>query len=500
MGLVILFEELIASFRWDILLALFGSVSLGVVIGALPGLSATIGIALLSGLTYNFPTELAIPILIGIYVGAIYGGSISAVLINIPGTGASAATALDGFPLARRGEALKALYLTRFASFLGTIFGIMVLISFTPLISRLAERSFASPEFFLLAIFGIIICGSLTSEDKPIKGWIAGMIGLMLSFIGLEEIYGYQRFTFGQPQLLNGIEFIPVMIGIFGIPQIITTLKTKPDILHSAAQQTKKKMGLAKELVKNWWNILRSGMIGVGVGAVPGVGEDIASWMSYDRAKKSSKEPEKFGKGSYEGIIASETANNACIGGAIIPLLTLAVPGSAPAAVLLGAMYLHGIRPGPMLNLEFPRFTYQMSAILLIAALALLICGLLLSGVMARVLKVKPAILLPLVGALCVVGSYVISINTFDIYLMFIAGLIGFVLFQMGYPPAPLILGLILGPLADSNLRRTLLESDGSLLPFFTRPISLIFVLLILFSILSQMKWWKRLWSRKHPS
>lgn len=498
MGIIILFEEIIKLFNWQIILALSISTSLGIIIGALPGLTATMGIALLTGLTYKLPSSLAIPVLMGIYVGAIYGGSISAVLINIPGTGASAATALDGFPLAQRGEALTALTVTRVASMIGTVFGLICLISFAPPISLIAEKSFASPEFFLLAIFGIVICGSLTSSDKPIKGWIAGMMGIMISFVGIEEIHGYQRFVFNNPDLIGGIAFIPAMIGVFGIPQIISTLRGGSAKFAVVKVGNEKIKGKVFSIIKqNWRNILRSGLLGVGIGSVPGVGEDIASWMAYDRAKKASKKPEEFGKGSYEGLIASETGNNSCIGGSIIPLLTLAVPGSAPAAVLLGALYLHGIRPGPMLNFEFPRFIYEMTAILVWAAVALFIFGLLLSTVMVKVLKVKPAILMPIVGALCVIGSYAIGVNRFDVYVMTIFGIVGYFLVEMGYPPAPLILGAILGPLADSNLRRTLLSSDGSLIPFFTRPISLIFVILITVSILSQFPFWKKIWSRK---
>lgn len=492
MGILLLFKEFFNQLSVSVLLVVALSTSLGIIIGALPGLSATMGIALLTGLTYNLPSHLAIPILMGIYVGAIYGGSISAVLINIPGTGASAATALDGFPLAQRGEAVKALTTTRVGSFIGTIFGLICLVSFAPTISVIAERSFASPEFFLIAIFGIIICGSLTSEDIPIKGWIAGFIGLMVSFVGIEEIHGYQRFTFGIPALIGGIAFIPAMIGIFGIPQIFETLKDKnPATKVTELDKNVKAASITPILKKNWFNILRSGLIGVGVGSIPGVGEDIAAWLSYDSAKKSSKTPEEFGNGSYEGLIAAETGNNACIGGSIIPLLTLGVPGSPPAAVLLGALLLHGIRPGPMLAFEFPNFIYEITAILIICAIALLVCGLLLSKVMVKILKIDPKKLMPIVGALCLIGAYAINLNKFDLTIMYIFGLVGYVLISLGYPPAPLILGAILGPIADANFRRTLISSGGSLEPFFTRPIAIFFVILITLSIVSQTKTWK---------
>jgi putative tricarboxylic transport membrane protein len=497
MGIMTLLQEIINLLDWQVLLVLSLSTSLGIVIGALPGLTATMGIALLTGLTYKIPTYLAIPLLMGIYVGAIYGGSISAVLINIPGTGAAAATALDGFPLAQKGEALTALNATRWASGIGTAIGLFALIGFAPLISMIAEKAFASPEFFLLAMFGIIICGSLTAGEKPIKGWIAGFMGIMLSCVGIEEIHGYQRFVFGNPNLIGGIAFIPAMIGVFGIPQIIQTLRGgSAEFAVVKVDKEKDKGKLFRLLRINIMNIIRSGILGVGIGAIPGAGEDIAAWMSYDRAKKASKHPEEFGKGSYEGIIAAETANNSCIGGAIIPLLTLAVPGSAPAAVLLGALYLHGIRPGPMLSFEFPNFIYEMTAILFWATVALFIYGLLLSKVMVKVLKVKPTILMPIVGVLCVIGAYAIGVNRFDILVMTITGIIGYFLVEMGFPPAAFILGAILGPLADSNLRRTLLTYDGSLMPFVTRPISLIFTILIAISILSQFKFWGKMWSK----
>lgn len=494
LGITIIFEEIIKAISFDILAALVISTTLGIVIGSLPGLSATMGIALLTGLTYNLPSNIAIPILLGIYVGAIYGGSISAILINIPGTGASAATALDGFPLSKKGEALNALYASRYASFFGTLFGVLILMNFTPLLSNVARTQFSSPEFFLLAMFGIIICGTLTAPDKPIKGWISGFIGIMVSMVGIEEIYAYQRFTFGKSDLLGGISFIAAMIGIFGIPQILLTLSNKDTkFTVNAVNKVKEKWFVSKIIIKNWWNILRSGLIGVGIGTIPGAGEDIASWMAYDRSRQASKNKDKFGKGSYEGLIASETGNNACIGGAMIPLLTLAVPGSPPAAVLLGALLLHGVRPGPMLSIESPKFIYEMTAILLIASFVLLICGLFISKAMVKVLQVNSAILLPIIGALSVIGAYAINIQIIDIYIMIIFGLFGYLLLRMGFPAAPLILGAILGPMADANIRRTLLASEGDLMIFIERPVALLFLILILITIFSQARWVQKL-------
>ncbi|MFB4167294.1 tripartite tricarboxylate transporter permease [Virgibacillus sp. JSM 102003] len=503
MGFTILIEELINVFAFDVLIAIVLSTTLGMIIGSLPGLSATMAIALLTGLTYNLPSDIAIPVLLGVYVGAIYGGSISAILLNIPGTGASAATALDGFPLAQKGEALKALYVTRIASFLGMLFGVIILINFTPLLSNIARSQFSSPEFFLLAMFGILICGSLASPDKPIKGWISGFIGIMVSMVGIEEVYAYQRFTFGIPELLGGISFIAAMIGIFGIPQIILTLSNKnTSFAMTTVKKTKEKWIVLKLTIRNWRNILRSGLVGVGIGTIPGAGEDIASWMAYDRAYNASKNKEEFGYGSYEGIIASETGNNSCIGGAMIPLLTLAVPGSPPAAVLLGALLLHGVQPGPMLSIESPRFPYEMTAILLVASFVLLIVGLFVSKVMVKALQVNPAILLPVIGALSVIGAYAINIQTIDIYVMIIFGFIGYILMKTGFPPAPLILGAILGPMADSNLRRALLSSEGDLSIFVNRPVALIFIILILITIFSKVKWFQKIlpWNWKKKS
>ena len=498
---VMLFQELWALLHWKLLLVTFLSTCAGIIIGALPGLTATMGVALLTGLTYNMDSSMAIPVLLGIYVGAVYGGSITAVLINIPGTPSSAATALDGHPLARRGEALKALNLTRYASFIGTIIGVLCLFSFSGPISRIAERHVASPEYFLLAVFGVLICGTLTATDRPVKGWIAGMLGLMASFVGIEEIHGWQRFTFGSMELMSGLAFIPAMIGIFGIPQILETLKD-PDASFVVTDLSTSKaddwtfLTYLKMVKKYFRTILRSGLIGVGIGSIPGVGEDIAAWMSYDRAKKASKEKERFGNGSYEGVIASETGNNACIGGAIIPLITLAVPGSPPAAVLLGALYLHNIRPGPMIHLEFPTLPYHMTAVIIIASFALLIGGLILTSVMVHVLKINPKVLMPIVSVLSVIGAFAIGSRHFDLYVMLIFGFAGFALNAMGFPPAPLILGMILGPLADGNFRRSMLASDGSLLPFVTRPVSLLFLTMIVLTLASQFGVFEKLFGR----
>ncbi len=461
---------------------LFGCVLLGIVFGALPGLTATLGVALLTTVTYKMHTDMAMVALMGIYVGAIYGGSHPAILLNIPGTAASAATAVEGYHLCRQGRGGEAIATATITSFIGTLAGVLAMLIAIPLLSRLALQ-FTSIEFFLLALFGVMICGSLTAPDIPVKGWIAGLLGLLISTIGIDPVQGYYRFTFGLPDLFGGVEVIPVILGGFAIPQVLIALR-RPEqstIVSSLAG-----------LWPNWSAIgskigltLRSGMIGVGIGSVPGVGEDVAAWMSYDTAKKLSKEKNQYGKGCLEGVIASETANNACIGGALIPLLTLGVPGSPPAAMLLGAIWLHGVRPGPMLTSEFPQFIPQMAAILTLASVAMLICGIAVTRLTVRVLRIPPSVLMPMVVFFSVLGSYALGLKMFNVHLMFAFGVAAYALGEMGYPIAPLVIGVILGPMADEKLRVALIGSDVS--QFFTRPIALALMGLIVATLATQM-------------
>ena len=477
----------------NILLFLVCSLA-GIIFGCLPGLTASIGIALLTGFTYGVDTDTAMVMLMSIYVGAIYGGSISAVLIGIPGTGSAAATVLDGHVLARRGEARTALSLATISSFIGTLFGMLCLALLTPLLLKLS-LNFTSVEFTLLAIFGITICGSLTSAGAPIKGWISGFLGLFISNIGFDSIFSYPRFTYGSVPLLGGINFVPAMIGLFGLPAVFITLSGGKSA--APAPEAEKRAGSVGALLKRHIGlILKSGLIGSFIGTIPGVGEDVAAWLSYDTAKRSSKHPEEFGKGSYEGVIAAETANNACIGGAMIPLLSLGVPGSGPCAVLLGALTLHGIRTGPMLETANPGFILKISAIIILAALFMRFGGLLISRIAPKLLSVPSFILMPIVGVLCVVGSYAIYVTKFDIYSMFFMGLLGYLFDRLKYPTAPAVLGVILGSLLDSNLRRSLMAANGSLVNFFTRPIAVILLVLIFFSVFSQTGVYRRMLAR----
>jgi putative tricarboxylic transport membrane protein len=469
---------------------LFGSVLLGIMFGAMPGLTSTLGVALLTALTYGMDTATAMVCLLAIYVGGTYGGSYASILINIPGTAAAAATALDGYPLALKGEAGRAIGLTTTASAIGTSISMLFVVSISPIISHFALQ-FTSFEFFLLAFFGILISGTLTSPDLVIKGWIAGFLGLFLSCVGRDLLQFYPRFTFGLSQLDSGVEVVPVLIGAFGIPQIIQVLRDRFQI-----GETQKLQRIIPEIgtvIRNIPAIIRSALIGVGIGAVPGIGEDIAGWVSYGTAKNTSKHPETFGKGELQGVLASETANNACVGGAQIPLLNLGIPGSPPAAMLLGALMLHGVTPGPMISFEHPTFIMEVAAILLLASIAMWFSGMLLAKQVVKVLRIPTPLFMPIIGLLCIIGSYSLGLNIFNLYLMLPVGIISYFLIEMGYPIAPLVIGVILGPMADENLRRALMVSQGSFLPVFTRPVSLILFLIIVWTVVSQFDFYRKL-------
>ncbi|WP_332712263.1 tripartite tricarboxylate transporter permease [Pelagibacterium mangrovi] len=454
---------------------------LGLAIGLLPGLTATMGVALLVTLTYKMAPEQAILTLMCVYLGAIYGGSRTAILLNIPGTPANAAATLDGHPLALQGKAGLAMGLATSASTLGTIVGIFFLGLIGPLLSEVALR-FGSYEFFWLALFGVIISGQMSGSDTPLKGYIAGIIGLLVAMIGMESLHAYQRFTFGIPQLSAGIDIIPAMVGAFGLAEILSQIKSRSKA--RVASVNDRVVPRLKEIFVHWRTIIRSGIIGTFVGIIPGVGEDVGAWSSYAAAKRLSKKPEEYGKGSQEGLIAAETGDNAVVSAAMIPTLTLALPGSAAAAVLIAAMYIHGIRPGPMLMIENAAFLYQVIGMLLLATFANLIFGLSLTKVFIRIVTVPQERLMAVIAVLCVVGSFAVTQRMFDVYVMLAFGVIGFLLREMKYPMAPLVLGIVLGDLLDLNLRRGLGLTNGDWTPFFTRPISAVLCAIVVLTIL----------------
>jgi putative tricarboxylic transport membrane protein len=468
---------------WPIVYTLAATLT-GILIGCMPGLSATLGIALLTTLTIKMPPNDAILILICAYAGAIYGGSRTAILLNIPGTAANAAACLDGYALAKAGQAGRAMGIATTGSVAGSLFGIFCLALFTPILGEVA-LSFGAFEFFWLTVFGVMMSGKVTGSD-PLKGWIMGFLGLFVAQIGQDGIHAYDRFTFGWTDLSGGFQLIPALVGAFGFAEVLTVMKermARPQI-HTF-DSVLPRIG---DVIRHWKTVLRSGVIGVYVGILPGVGEDMAAWSSYAAAKRASKEPEKYGKGSVEGLIAAETGDNASIPGAIIPALALAIPGSAPAAVLLAAMIIHGVRPGPMLMVETPQVVYDIVTMNIFATLGILFFGLFLIRPLLLVLRIPRNIIMPIIFVLCTVGSFAISQRLFDIWTMLLFGFCGFILRQLNYHMAPFVLGLVLGDLMDKNLRRGLVLSDGDLTPFFTRPICAVLVVIVAIMLLMNFK------------
>lgn len=445
------------------------AVLVGIVIGALPGLTATMGVALLTTLTFGMGPNVAMLVLVCVYVGAIYGGSRSAILLNIPGTPASAASTLDGFPLARQGLAGRAMGISTSGSWLGTLFGTAILALFAPSFGEFALQ-FGSYEMAWVALFGIVIAGSLSGGDA-LKGYIAGFLGLFVATIGQEANHAYARFAYGSADLAGGLGLLPVLVGVFGVAEVLSAMSGPA--VKAVASKIDSVIPRLADVTQYWKTILRSGALGTFIGAMPGLGEDIAAWTSYAAAKRASKEKEKFGRGSIEGLMAAETGESACVPGAIIPVLTLAVPGSAPAAVLMAAMMIHGLNPGPMLAITTPEFIYQIVAMLIVADMVKMFYGLVLVRPLLWILLIPRERLMPIVFVLCTVGSFAITSRLFDIWVMLGAGLVGFVLRQLRFPMAPLVLGIVLGDLLDKNLLRGLVLSGGDVTPFFTRPISM---------------------------
>ena len=467
------------------------SVFLGIVFGALPGLTATLAVTILTGFFGNkIPLDYSLIALLGAYVGAIYGGSFPSILLNIPGTAASAATAMDGYPLAKQGRGGEALGLTTTASFIGTIIGSIALLIFVWLLLLLA-KNIASPEKALLALFGILLSGTLMSEDLVIKGWIAGLIGLAMAMVGLDPLLSEPRYTFGWSYMLSGFQVVPVLMGAFAVPQIIEGMRSI-EVAKVVALQGRILPNMAS-VRKYLPTIGRSGVIGTGVGALPGVGEDVAGWVSYGVAKSVSKESEKYGKGSLEGLLASETANNACIGGALIPLLVLGIPGSPPAAALLGAFKINNIIPGPTID---PAIILRVVAIMLLASLTMFILGLFTAKIFINILRIPQTLFLPVVLVLTTIGSFSVGGGINDLYLMLGVGFVAYAMNLMKYPIAPLVIGVILGGLFDETFRRSLLISDGDLSVFVSRPVAAILVILNLALILSQLPIAKRGFSK----
>ena len=462
-------------FELSNLLIVAGAVLLGLVVGAIPGLTGTMALALLINLTYKLPSDQAVAFMLGVYVGAVSGGLFSAIMLNIPGTPNAAATALDGYPLAKSGKGGKALFGGVFASCLGTLLSVVIMMVATPFLSKIALK-FGKWEMFLLALFGITICGNLSVDCSPLKGWLAGFIGFFVAMIGVEAIYNSARFTW-IPSLRSGVELIPALIGIFGIAEVLSVLQDRTPF------QVNSDMGTILPDKEELKSLLRplSSLIGCGIGAIPGAGEDIAAWLSYSTGKSRDKDKANFGKGSFAGLACSETANNACIPGAMIPMLTLAIPGSTQAAMFLAALNLHGVQPGPMLTVKAPAFMYTVGLTLAVAAIVMVALALVLTKPMVKILQINRKVLMPIIVSLTVVGAYASRSNLFDVKLMLVFGLIGFFLRKMNFPLAPLTLGLILGKTADTNFRQSL-TMGGNVL---TRVVGDILLVVVVYSLVS---------------
>jgi putative tricarboxylic transport membrane protein len=461
-------------------------VGAGIVVGALPGLTATMAIALLVPFTFTMPAVHGLVLLGGIYCGAIYGGCFSAILINTPGTPSAIATTFDGYPLAKKGDAYRAIVTATISSVIGGLIGVAFLLFLSPPLSK-ASLKFGPPEFFWLTAFGLTIIATLASKSI-LKGLIGGAFGLLISSIGIAPIEGSVRFTFGIVSLQDGIGLIPALIGFFCIPEVLAMIGRRHH-QHSIIpyrKQRKVVLGVLLKLLKKPFLLLRSAVIGTIVGIIPGAGGNIASMVSYNEAVRASKYPDKYGRGIIEGVAAAETANNAEVSGSLIPLLTLGIPGAPPAAVLLGALLLHGMRPGPDLFTYHGSVTYTFIVSLIFANLLMLPMGIFSGKMISKIITTIPiAFLAPFVVFLSVIGSYAINNNMFDVYVMIFFGLVGSVGRKAGFDAGPIVLGIILGKICEQGLVQSILmgKAAGSLFEvFFTRPISLILIMLTVVS------------------
>lgn len=461
---------------------LFGGL-LGMVGGLLPGISAVMAMSLMLGFVYVLPADAGLGLLVGIYTGAIYGGSVTAILINIPGTPAAAATGLDGHPMARQGKAREAVGIATWSSFFGEIGGELATFVLLPFIAMVALR-LGDWEIFIVALIGLTLAGALGAKD-PVKGWISAFLGFLVAMIGTDALWGVYRYGY-TPQLMRGIKFIPVLIGLFGITEVIWVLRER--VPYTITNVTGNMISKLSEFKGKVGTVLRSIAIGVGVGIVPGVGESVAPWLAYDSAKRRSRTPQRFGTGFSEGVIAPEVANNATSGGALIPMLVLGIPGSGPTAILLAALFMYGVRPGPLLIIESPGFIAKMIFLFWTSAVVFRLLAWLTSRFFIKVLSVKREIILPVAVGLGVIGAWGVGFSTFDVGVMFVFGVVGYLMRLRGFPMAPMVLGVMVGGIADQSLRRALLTYREDLLGMVMRPFSLVAMAFFLLIIVSQFR------------
>ena len=468
---------------WQTILGLFGGGLLGIIGGILPGISAVMSMSLMLGFVFKLPVDAGLGLLVGIYTGAIYGGSITAILLNIPGTPAAAATVLDGHKMARKGQAREAIGIATWSSFFGEIGGELGTFILLPFIAIIALK-LGDWEIFLVSLIGLTLAGSLGTKN-PVKGMIAAFGGFLVAMIGTDPIWGVFRYGY-TPDLMRGIKFAPVLIGLFGMAEVLWVLREKiPYQLTEAPGRMIAKLSVFKGKIKL---ILRSIWIGIGVGIVPGVGESVAPWVAYDAAQKASDHPEKFGTGFVDGVIAPEVANNATSGGALIPMLVLGIPGSGPTAVILAALFMYGIRPGPMLIVEMPGFVSKIIFMFWMSAIVFRLLSWVLSKYFIWFLSVRREIILPIAIGLGVIGAWGVGFSLFDVGVMFVFGLVGYFMRLREFPMAPMVLGVLVGAVADQMLRRALITYSGRIGAMFLRPIGFLLVVLLVYVLFRQFR------------
>lgn len=464
------------------LLAVVIGTALGLFVGAMPGLSATMAIALLLPVTFGMDPSSGISMLSALYMGAMYGGSIAAILIKTPGTPAAAATVIDGYPMAQQGKAGRAMGISLVASLIGGVISSIALMTISPILGNVAVQ-FGPIELFSVAVLGITIIGSL-SQGSTILGLLSGMIGLLISMVGMDPISGSPRFTFGNINLFSGIPYTVALIGLFSIPQAIRLIE-KDEVAKKQIENFKDRMLPTWEEVKKIFpNTVRSSFIGIFTGLIPGTGGDTACWFAYNEAKRFSKHKEEFGKGSIEGLSAAESANNAVVGGALIPTITLGIPGSSATAIIMGGLMVHGIMPGPTLMTDYADVTYTLIWALMFSNIAMFLLGLVFTRVAVNVTRIKNHVLAPIIIILCVIGSYAINNSLFDVGLMFLFGILGYFMDKINMPTAPMVVGMILGQMLDTSFHQSLLIGQGNWLVFIKNPISAVLLTIALFSIL----------------
>jgi putative tricarboxylic transport membrane protein len=470
----------------------------GIYVGAIPGLSVTMAVSILISFTFSWEVFPALALMIGIYMGGVYGGSRTAILLNIPGAPAAIATALDGYPMAQKGQAGEAIGIVTVVSFIGGFIGIFALAVFAPLLADFAIR-FQPRDYFLLGVLGILLVGSL-SEGSLVKGIFAGALGVALGSVGMDPLTFTERFTFGTDGLRAGVSFVAVMIGMFGISEGLMQLHT----VNTPA--IKQKVG---RIIPSWSMVRRhiplgmqTSTIGTVIGALPGTGGDIAALIAYDHATRVTKNPEvPFGKGAIEGLVAPETANNAAVGGAFIPMLTLGIPGDAVTAIMIGALFIHGLNPGPMLMVEQPDMFWFIVSALALANFFMLVFGL--TGIKAflKIVEMPRTVLLPVILLLSIVGAYAVSNSLTDVYWMLGFGVFGYFMKLYGYPLGPVILGVILSRLLDDNWRRAIISDQESLWLLLkgtlASPLSLVLLVSVVLIFVSKTPLWGMIFPKR---